>query len=332
VEAGRGGAASAADLLRDVDSDEGRARMRRAAVALQRRVGEGPKKPVARRADELSKIFVDAQRGARYAGNERCLRCHRAYGEEGRGSLFALYALSPRILVNARRGCEGCHGPGSKHVDGTIEAITNPRRLTKQGQADLCFSCHTVAMLAGDRELHFPGHGSNHVTCLNCHRVHSPAAEKNLREEPNRLCMKCHQDVLAEFGLRSRHPVRPEEPTPLFSVREGKVRCIDCHRAYSRRRDPTGREPTVETCQGCHADTRGPFLFSHDAGSAEMVDGCGACHLAHGSPNRHLLRATGRSLCVTCHTDFSAAHFPGQNCSSCHRDIHGSNTSHIFLR
>ena len=284
--------------------------------------------------DSLSRVFVDAQKGATYAGNERCLKCHQSYGEEGRGSFYALYALSKAILVDQRRGCEGCHGPGSKHSDGQIDAITNPTKLTKMGQADLCFSCHAVTMRAGDPVVHFPGHSSNHVSCMNCHRVHTPAAEKHLKEPPNRLCMSCHRDVAAEFLRRSGHEVRDEAPSTLSSMPGGKMRCIDCHLTWSRRRDPTGREPTIETCQGCHPDTRGPFVFTHDAGSAEISSGCMACHTPHGSPNRHLLQANGRSLCLGCHTDFSIGHFPGPSCTTmgCHQDIHGSNVNAFLIR
>lgn len=293
-----------------------------------------PAPAVAKRADPLADIFVKEQKGAEYAGTERCLACHQRYGEEGRASLSALYAVSEAIAVSQRRGCEGCHGPGSKHADGKIEAITNPRKLTKGGQSGLCFSCHAVSVRAGDPVVHFPGHSSNHVGCLNCHRVHGSSAEKFLKEEPNRLCMSCHRDVAAEFLRRSRHPIRAEEPSPRSSQRGGKMRCIDCHLNWSRRREPTGREPTIDTCQNCHAETRGPFLFSHDAGSAEMVDGCQACHLPHGSPNRHLLRASNRSLCLQCHSDFATGHFPGPTCTTtaCHQDIHGSNTNVFLVR
>lgn len=291
-------------------------------------------KPVVKKADSLERYFVDAQKGAEYAGTDKCLECHRAYGEEGRASLSALYALSSAILVDQRKGCEGCHGPGSKHVEGRLAAITNPRKLTKMGQADLCFSCHAVTVRAGDPVRHFPGHSANHVSCSGCHQVHQPKAEKFLKEEPNRLCISCHRDVATEFNRRSKHPIRPEEPSPRSSQRGGKMRCIDCHRAWHRRDDPNGRQPNVATCQGCHAETRGPFLFPHDAGSQEMTNGCQACHLPHGSPNRHLLRANGRSLCLSCHSDFATGHFPAPTCTTtaCHQDIHGSNANVFLLR
>ena len=341
---------SAEDLLRAVQGGETPAPQARPATrtaepakAPRRRSsrGDGFDSPLkkARAAakkpeDTLSKYFVDAQKGSTYAGNTKCIACHKRYGEEGRGSLYALYALSQAILVPQRRGCEGCHGPGSKHADGQVDAITNPRKLTKMGQADLCFSCHAVTERAGDPVVHFPGHSGSHVSCLNCHRIHAPAAEHNLKETPNRLCMSCHRDVAAEFLRRSRHEVRIEEPTTLSVLEGGKMKCIDCHLPWNRRRDPTGVEPTVETCQGCHADTRGPFVFSHDAGSAELSKGCTTCHQPHGSPNRHLLNASGRGLCLGCHTDFSIGHFPGPTCSTmgCHQDIHGSNTNAFLVR
>ncbi|MBI4858914.1 MAG: cytochrome c3 family protein, partial [Candidatus Riflebacteria bacterium] len=284
--------------------------------------------------EQLQKLWVADQRDAIWVGNERCLECHEEYGQEGRSSLYALYTRSREILLPFRRGCEGCHGPGSKHAAGDLRAVTNPRNLTKARIADLCLSCHTVKRLVGDPDFHLPGHSANHVGCLNCHSVHHPAASKNLKQEPNRLCLACHGDIKAQLTLRSRHPVLPEKSSLTLTSRSDKVLCIDCHRPYTRTGDSVGREPQQATCQRCHPDTRGPFLFGHDGGSPEVSKGCTTCHLPHGSPHRHLLRMQGRSLCVSCHTDQATTHYPGPSCtvSGCHQSIHGSNLNQFFLK
>jgi len=42
-------------------------------------------------------------------------------------------------------GCEACHGPGKKHIegDGDVEAIVNPRKLSADRAQMICMSCHT---------------------------------------------------------------------------------------------------------------------------------------------------------------------------------------------
>jgi DmsE family decaheme c-type cytochrome len=245
-----------------------------------------------------------------------------------------LYDGSPKIALAVRRGCEGCHGPGENHDRSRPGAIIDPRTLGKRQIESLCLSCHEMQRLTGDPKIHFPGHAPGHVGCLNCHRAHRAATPGSLRDEPVRMCLACHSGIKAQLAARSRHPVRPEGLSPLFSNREGKVSCTDCHRPDSPRGDPLGSGPGKETCQGCHPETQGPFLFEHDAGSAELSGGCLACHLPHGSPHRRLLRASGRSLCLSCHSDFGSGHFPGASCttSGCHLDIHGSNRNQFFLR
>ena len=119
------------------------------------------------------------------------------------------------------------------------------------------------------------------------------------------------------FALTSHHPVR-----------EGRMECYDCH-------DPHGRQSNrdfVNKCLSCHAQHRGPFVFAHGAISGDLTDSCLDCHRAHGSPNRRLLKYTGRGLCLQCHAD-KALHFVGVTCwtSGCHKQVHGSNSNPLLL-
>jgi len=293
--------------------------------------------PVVRRSVDddsiITKLRPPGQRGAKPVGGEQCLSCHSSHGQEPRGSLVFLCQNS-RSRVFVRRGCEGCHGPGSRHGTATDRAILNPCRLDRNETARLCLSCHVMKRKIQDPDFHFPGHSVSHTGCLDCHRVHHAKGQRSLKEEPNRLCASCHVEVKAQFLLRSRHPVRQEGESSLFSNREGKMACVDCHHLASPTGDPLGRDSVKESCVRCHPETQGPFLFAHDAGSAEVSQGCLTCHAPHGSANRHLLKASGRALCVSCHSDQSIGHYPGPSCSSvgCHQDIHGSNRNQYFLR
>ena len=105
-----------------------------------------------------------------------------------------------------------------------------------------------------------------------------------------------------------------------------------------------------ETCYTCHAERRGPFLWSHQP----VQEDCTGCHTSHGSNNPALLKARTPWLCQECHTSDhsgpinSGANLPGgnattvngllplanqsprsqmnaRNCLSCHSMVHGSN-------
>lgn len=74
--------------------------------------------------------------------NPRCLTCHATgYGVE---SGFESMERTPRL---ANIQCEGCHGPGNKHVQlvkekkrgGFLAGTDHPDRLRK-----MCTSCHTA--------------------------------------------------------------------------------------------------------------------------------------------------------------------------------------------
>jgi DmsE family decaheme c-type cytochrome len=104
---------------------------------------------------------------------------------------------------------------------------------------------------------------------------------------------------------------------------------------------------TEEPCLRCHIDKRGPFVFEH---ASVRVEGCNACHFAHGSTNSRLLRRPVTfTLCLECHN--GAGTFGRENasvvvtsnshnlldpryqrCTLCHVRIHGSNSDPMFLR
>jgi len=100
-------------------------------------------------------------------------------------------------------------------------------------------------------------------------------------------------------------------------------------------RDPgEGRPQDMEPvqhglCFKCHPEKRGPWVYEH---SAVKVEGCGICHVPHGSPNRFLLTTRDiRRTCIQCHGQH---HFntPQQSCVNCHTQIHGSNFSRRFFQ
>ena len=84
-----------------------------------------------------------------------------------------------------------------------------------------------------------------------------------------------------------------------------------------------------------HHHTAGPFVFEHEAG---RIDGCGACHAPHGSPNHRLLKMWPvRELCLSCHPVTPPSHnmapfSPFRECATCHTEVHGSNLDPRLFR
>jgi DmsE family decaheme c-type cytochrome len=269
-----------------------------------------------------------------YASDTDCLGCHPDKKDDWRRSIYGLIHYD-RAIPPERRGCEGCHGPGGEHVvqGGEKDWIVNPAKLDRRSVSRLCMSCHAEERLIRRQAWHFTDHHESHVTCLDCHSVHRPKADKALSDEPNRLCLRCHADQKSYFTMTSHHPVKAERNDALRSLIDGKVRCIDCHQAYSAKNPRMLRGDKNEACLQCHPEFRGPFLFQHGGGNDLLADGCATCHIAHGSPNRYLLKRPDRTLCLTCHTD-RIDHFPGPTCYStggCHNDIHGSNSNRWMI-
>lgn len=292
---------------------------------------------------------------ADYVGSETCKDCHedqfKAYSHTSHAELATISSWKGKVT-----GCEACHGPGKAHAaEGDPAKIISFKNKSSKEISETCLSCH-----AGREEhnnFRRGEHWRNDVGCTECHSPHMTAAlGKNLpgsnvlvspvnREKPGfstihmlktsdpQLCLGCHSEVKAAFSMPFHH-----------KVREGIMRCSDCHNPHGgfelkQTRLATGGDAP---CLKCHVDKQGPFTYEH---APIKTEGCTACHTPHGSANPRLLRyAAVNQLCLTCH---SVAHDVGAlepsgpqhnqnaqyaNCTACHVKIHGSRTSPVFFR
>jgi len=204
--------------------------------------------------------------------------------------------------------------------------IRNPKNMKPQEASQICASCH-------NRSTHLLWDGSQHdnrnVGCVSCHSVHKPVGDHQLVKKTEMdTCAVCHQAIVNKHYRFSHMPVR-----------EGAMQCSSCHNPHGSSNVKLLKAGTTidESCQTCHADKRGPYLWEH----APVAESCVTCHDPHGSNNERMLVSRLPFLCQRCHV--TSRHPPtvyegyllnnssngnkvsGRSCVVCHQMIHGSN-------
>ena len=174
---------------------------------------------------------------------------------------------------------------------------------------------------------HAGPHDNDEVACADCHVSHAARdAVMHTATQPD-VCYECHQVQRTETRKAFSHP--------LF---EGKMDCSGCHSTHGETAAlQFVRQTLNDTCYGCHAEKRGPYLWEH----APVSEDCGLCHAPHGSNHPGMLTRRAPLLCQSCHSQsghpsipYSADGLPagtpspyllGQSCMNCHSQVHGSN-------
>jgi len=265
--------------------------------------------------------FSQEKKGdSEYIGAEACKQCHPdIYNAFSKSDPHWKNVMDEKVPPG-KKGCESCHGPGSKHADAEGKGfIRSFKGDNAKANSEVCLKCH-------EKQKNFSQFGrSVHklsaVGCNDCHQIHgTPASSKHLKANEIDLCFSCHQDVKSSFYLANSH-----------KVLQGAVKCTDCHTPHGSRERASLRKISAtvkyEACFKCHPEKRGPWVYEHPA---LKVEGCTICHVPHGSTNQYLLiRRNVSTLCAECH---GIRHFPNIACINCHTQIHGSNFSSRFLQ
>jgi DmsE family decaheme c-type cytochrome len=259
-----------------------------------------------------------------------CANCHDQAKSFGTNP----HAQAKGLVAEAL--CAACHGDGTAHAEAGGDKAKIVRPAGAAGQK-VCLTCHdTTSTHASYRNgIHSQGEA---VNCLSCHSVHAsaPRAQHLLVTAPaSKLCATCHGDTAASF----------KDKPYAHRIGRGGMECSTCHEPHSVSANKSALRLTrteEQPCLSCHAEKRGPFVYTHPGGGAAT---CTTCHEPHGSNNpKRLIRANVYQLCLECHSPTSAtlgAQPPSfhnlltaryRNCTTCHTAIHGSNRSPQLLK
>ncbi len=266
-------------------------------------------------------------------GADTCLACHEDAVTLGVfQTVHGVPSDERSPFGHGQLQCEACHGPGDAHSGRVRRGQERPPVISfKAGdvanivqQNAMCLDCHDSGV---GLAFHDGAHGNDEVACVDCHSSHNPVDPVLQTSTQPAVCYDCHVEQRSQSLKAFAHP--------LF---EGKMDCGSCHSTHGDTvASELARETVNDTCQQCHAETRGPYLWEH----APVSEDCGLCHEPHGSNHVGMLTRRAPLLCQSCHsqaghpsialgTDGLASNVPsryllGQSCMNCHSQVHGSN-------
>ena len=263
-----------------------------------------------------------------YAGSAACAECHKKEAAEFGATVMGKVLLTRPRTEHEKLGCEACHGPAKQHIESGADepgGLIAYGRKSKTPIADRnarCLQCHekTARLLWKGSQ-----HESRQVACTDCHSVMHLVTERGNLAKPTVIatCGNCHKQKVTQLGRFSHMPIT-----------DGKLECSSCHNPHGSPNDKLLIASSVnQTCYGCHAEKRGPFLYEH----APVVENCANCHDPHGSNKEKLLKVSRPRLCQQCHptahgfttakpADAATVRFVyNKGCVNCHVNLHGSN-------
>ena len=219
-----------------------------------------------------------------------CLVCHTEQVSVNRDA--PNHFTSP-VILEAKIGCESCHGPGSSHVafqekrtrstdhfSLETDPIINPVKLDSERRESVCWQCH---LAAEERITRFGRLDSDFRPGARFDDIWV-AFVRGLRLDE-------------EGTMRVASHVEQTHASVCYQRSEGRFGCLSCHDAHTV---PSAREKEGyyrEKCLTCHAN-RGCALAPSERIQRNPADSCIACHMPSHGLNRipHTSRTDHRVL------------------------------------
>jgi predicted CXXCH cytochrome family protein len=128
--------------------------------------------------------------------------------------------------------------------------------------------------------------------CTECHSPHGSKIKKQLLNQPNELCLSCHERIittkarkghlyLEEGDCLSCHFPHFSDQKKLLSRKDPKL-CLSCHTSDTAQIRQTHRSSLkkIQKCLSCHEPhvTENPGLLKHVMHEPFVSGDCEACH------------------------------------------------------
>lgn len=209
----------------------------------------------------------------------------------------------------AEDDCTGCHNP---HV-----SDINQKFLKKEPQL-LCTECHAEEGIELPVDINAVKYKHGPVdskrSCVNCHEPHAAPFDNHLLAEPMDLCMKCHNNEVADYQekpLMNLKKLLDENPDHHGPIKEKN--CSGCHSPHGSDNyrillkyypeefyTETFDKANYELCFGCHEPT-----LLRDKSTLTLTN------FRDGTRNLHFLHVNrdikGRT-CRACHEIHASTH------------------------
>jgi len=272
------------------------------------------------------------------SGNELCFDCHKDISDNIKNVRFKHKSLEKD------KGCLNCHNP---------HASAKSNSLLRNSMPSLCIKCHkTNKSTFRQQHMNYPvaksdcsschnPHGSNkrgmvfdvahsdvaRRKCTTCHQI---APSLKTKQPPSQLCRECHKTMANQTFTKKR------VHWPVVD----SVSCLHCHGPHATKEQKLLKDPQLQVCGECHADTvelqeaskKNP---NNDKLCEPVKTGnCTSCHSPHAADNVLLVNEASISfdICARCHQwETHSTHPIGEKfidirdknlsvtCLSCHR-------------
>jgi predicted CXXCH cytochrome family protein len=176
--------------------------------------------------------------GATYVGMDACSACHEKIVANFKNTSHGRMTIEGEGERVEGQGCEGCHGPGSLHVDaggGKGKFIINPGK-----DPESCYRCHLDKKAEFNLTFHHPVKEGK-MNCLSCHNPHGDAAKPpgmTVSRGVNDTCAQCHREQAKPFVFTHE------------ALREG---CTECHTPHGSINPKLLTARDNNLCLKCHA-------------------------------------------------------------------------------